>query len=497
MTVMDALKHQLEKSTGNDYNCCYQCGKCTAGCPAGAFMDNPPARIMRLVQAGYIEEALRSDALWYCVGCMTCTSRCPQNMEIAGTMDSLRALALEKNIISEDKAKKLVNAFHVSFLNNVRKHGRLQELSLVNSYKLRTKTFLQDAGSGIKMIKEGKINPMHTLTGKGGVKGKDQIEKIFEASHKKSHESAPKRRPIKKEFTPKAPLSIKPGMTIGYFPGCSLSGTAKEFDISVKKMCSLLGINLQEIEDWNCCGATSAHATNHKLSLLLPARNQALADAQGLSCVLAPCAACQNRQVTTRIALMDSAELREEVRSITGIVPTCTAEFIGVTQLLEAMDPREIQKRVTKPLKDIKLACYYGCLLVRPMEAMGFDDPENPLKMEAIMTALGATPVDWAFKIECCGAGLTLAQQPLVEELTHKIAKNATANGAVALVVACPLCHANLDMRQESMIKRFGDVNPMPVYYISELVAIACGANPSEVAVGKHFVPALDLVSKL
>jgi len=131
------------------------------------------------------------------------------------------------------------------------------------------------------------------------------------------------------------------------------------------------------------------------------------------------------------------------------------------------------------------------------MKFIGFDDPENPLKMEAIMSALGATPVEWAFKIECCGAGLTLAQQPLVEELTHKIAKNATANGAEAFVVACPLCHANLDMRQESMIKRFGDVKPMPVYYISELVSIACGADPSEVAVGKHFVPALDLVSKL
>ncbi|MEI6692447.1 MAG: heterodisulfide reductase-related iron-sulfur binding cluster [Chlorobium sp.] len=497
MTVTDALKHQLEESTGNDYNCCYQCGKCTAGCPAGTFMDNPPARIMRLVQAGYMEEALKSDALWYCLGCMTCTSRCPQNMEIAGTMDSLRALALEKGIISDDKAKKLVNAFHISFLKNVRKHGRLEELSLVNSYKLRTRTFLQDASSGVKMIMQGKINPMHSITGKGGVKGKDQIAKIFEASEKEFHPSVTKRRPVKKTFVPKAPLSIKPGMTIGYYPGCSLSGTAKEFDISVKKMCSLLGLKLQEIEDWNCCGATSAHATNHKLALLLPARNQALADSQGLSCVLAPCAACQNRQVTTRIELMESPELREEIRSITGIEPTCTAEFIGVTQLLEAMDSAEIKKRVTKPLTGIHLACYYGCLLVRPMEAMGFDDTENPMKMEAIVNALGATAVNWAFKIECCGAGLTLAQQPLVEDLTHKITKNAQSNGAEALVVACPLCQANLDMRQDSMRKRFGDVKPMPVYYISELVAIACGADPEEVAVGKHFVPALDLISKI
>ncbi|MEI6846609.1 MAG: heterodisulfide reductase-related iron-sulfur binding cluster [Chlorobiaceae bacterium] len=496
MTITDTLKHELEESTGNDYNCCYQCGKCTAGCPAGGFMDNPPARIMRLVQAGYTEEAMKSDALWYCLGCMTCTSRCPQNLDIAATMDSLRELALEKGIVSEDKAKKLVTAFHVSFLKNVRKHGRLQELSLVNSYKLRTRTFLQDAASGVKMITQGKINPMHTLTGKGSVKAKDQIEKIFQASEKKSHLQAPKRRPKKKEFIAHAPVVIKPGMTIGYYPGCSLDGTAQEYGISVKKMCSLLGLNLKEIEDWNCCGATSAHATNHKLALLLPARNQALADAQGLDLVLAPCAACQNRQVSTRKALIDFPDIRKEIRSITGIEPTGKSQFIGVTQLLEAMDPEEIKKRVKKPLTGLNLACYYGCLLVRPMEDMNFDDPENPGKMEAIISALGASPVNWAFKIECCGGGLTLAQQGLVEDLTHKIAKNAAANGAEAFVVACPLCQANLDMRQESMIKRFGDVKPMPVYYISELVAIACGATPSEVAVGKHFVPALDLVSK-
>jgi heterodisulfide reductase subunit B len=412
-------------------------------------------------------------------------------------MDTLRAMAIEKGIISEDRSKKLVMAFHTSFLNNVRKYGRLQELSLVNSYKLRTRTFSQDALSGVRMIMQGKINPLHNIGGRASVRAKDQIEKIFEASERHSHHAVQKRRPSIREFSANSAFSIKPGMTVGYYPGCSLSGTAMEYDISVRKMCSLLDIKLQEIQDWNCCGATSAHATNHKLAILLPARNQALADDQGFDYVLAPCAACQNRQVTTRRSLMESPELRAEIRSITGIDPTCRAEFIGISQLLEAIDPDEIRKRVVKPLNALKLACYYGCLLVRPMDAMGFDDQENPCKMESLVAVLGAKPVEWAFKIECCGAGLTLAQQPLVEDLTHSIAKNASSNGAEAFVVACPLCHANLDMRQESMRKRFGDVKPMPVYYISELVAIACGADPAEVAVGKHFVPALDLVSKL
>ncbi|NTW64070.1 MAG: 4Fe-4S dicluster domain-containing protein [Chlorobiaceae bacterium] len=495
--LTDAFKHRIEDATGNDYNCCYQCGKCTAGCPAGSFMDNPPARIMRLVQAGYIEEALKSDALWYCVGCQTCTARCPQNMDIAATMDALREIALKEGVVSEERAKKLVTAFHVSFLNNIRKHGRLQELSLVNSYKMRTRSFLQDAGAGVKMIKDGKINPMHLLSGKESIKGRDQIAAIFDLSEKSSVTHAPKRRPKKNIVVPKKPLSFKPGMTIGYYPGCSLTGTAKEYDVSVRKMCDLLDLKLREIEDWNCCGATSAHATNHKLSLLLPARNQVLADAEGLDYVLAPCAACQNRQVITRKAMIDSKELREEIFSVTGIEPTCKSEFIGVTQLLEGYDEEQIKKRVKRPLKDLSFACYYGCLLVRPLGEMNFDDPENPEKMEKIVSALGGTPVDWAFKIECCGAGLTLAQQGLVEDLTHAIAKNAASNGAEAFVVACPLCHANLDMRQEGMMKRYGDLQPMPVYYISELVSIALGADPQEVAVGKHFVPALELLSKL
>jgi heterodisulfide reductase subunit B len=493
----DALKLQLEEATGNNYACCYQCGKCTAGCPAGAFMDNPPARIMRMVQADQCEDAMKSGSLWYCIGCMTCTARCPQNMEIAGTMDALRSLALGTGVVSEDRAKKLVTAFHTSFLNTVRKHGRLQELALVNSYKLRTRSFLQDAGAGVKMIMQGKINPLHAIAPRDTVSAKDQIEKIFELSSVDSHSPVRRRRPVKKTFMPEPPAAIKPGSTIGYYPGCSLNGTAKDYDISVRKMCELLGVKLREIEDWNCCGASSAHATNHKLSVLLPARNQDLADSQGFDYVLAPCAACLNRQVTARKALMESEELRNELKSVTGSEPSCRSRFIGVMELLEGIGNDVIRSLVTRPLKDLRLACYYGCLLVRPTDAMGYDDPENPTKMESVIESLGAKPVDWAFKIECCGAGLTMAQQEMIEDLTYKIAKNAVASTAVAFVVACPLCHTNLDMRQQGMRKRYGDLDPMPVYYISDLVALACGAKPDEVALGKHFVPAGDYVRNI
>jgi len=454
---------------------------------------------MRLVQTGHIEEALKSQSLWMCLGCQTCTARCPQNMDIAGTMDTLRAMAMEKGILSEDKARKLGEAFHFSFLNTLRKGGRCQELALVNSYKIRTFTFTQDMDAGIKMMLQGKINPMNMLTGGERVKAQNEIDKIFELADKNSHgtDAAKERKPGKTTATLRPEVKIDGTKKIGYYPGCSLGGTAKEFDISTKKMCELLGITIHEIEDWNCCGASSAHATNHKLSQLLPARNQVLADRQGLDYVLTPCASCLNRQVTTRAALMESKSLRDEIKSVMGDEPTFQADFINPMQLLLGLDPEFLKSKVVRPLSHLKLACYYGCLLVRPGVAMGFDDLENPTKMEAIMQAIGAQTVDWAFKVECCGSGLTMAQPAMIEELTHKIAKNAAANGAQAFVVVCPLCHSNLDMRQAGMRKRYGDLPAMPVYYISELVAIACGADPVDVAVGKHFVPALDLVIKM
>jgi len=496
-TRIQRWKKELEELTGNDYSCCYQCGKCTAGCPVGQFMDNPPTLLMRLIQLDRIEEALRSQSLWWCVGCGTCTARCPQNMEIAGTLDVLRSIALREGIASKDIAHKRVDAFHQAFLNTLRKTGRMSEISLVNSYKLRTGTFAQDMDAGLKMMLNGKINPFSIITGGEKVQAIEQIQKIFEVSdseHQHKGEGVTQRRPEKIEIRMREPVKIDPNKPIGYYPGCSLKGSAKEFDISTRKLCEILGLELKEIPDWNCCGASSAHATNHTLAQLLPARNQALADMEGFDYVLTPCAACLNRQVIARNALNQSPELRQMTREIVGLEPTLKADFISLTQLLLGLDTEYIKSKVVNPLSDLKLACYYGCLLVRPATIMGFDDPENPTKMDRLVEVLGAETVDWAFKIECCGAGLTMANPKLIEDLTHKIVYNASQAGAKALVVACPMCHSNLDMRQKSMRKRFGDVPEMPVYYLSELVAIACGADPIEVAVNKHFTPAVELV---
>ncbi|NLE28597.1 MAG: 4Fe-4S dicluster domain-containing protein [Phycisphaerae bacterium] len=491
---------ELERATGNDFACCYQCGKCTAGCPAGGAMDNPPSVIMRLIQTGRIDEAMRSQSLWACMGCQTCTARCPQGMDIAATMDALREMAIVRGLVSPDKMRKRVEAFHISLLNAVRKTGRLAELALVTNYKLRTGTFLQDMDNGALMMLQGKINPFSLITGGERVEHIDQIVKIFETAEKAQSQGrvdkAQRRRPGKTEIAPSESVKIDTSMTIGYYPGCSLGGTAKDYDISTRKLCEKLGLTLREIDDWNCCGASSAHATNHKLSMLLTARNQVLADAQGFDYVLTPCASCLNRQVIGRNELLRSVELRNEIKEITGLEAKCRARFINPMELIFGLEPEFLAEKVVHSLKGLKVACYYGCLLSRPMNLMAGDDPENPTRMDQLMRAIGAEPVDWAFKVECCGAGLTMAEPGMIEELTHKIAKNVAENGAQAFVVACPLCHSNLDMRQRKMRKRFGDITPMPVYYLSELLAIACGADVQELALGKHFVSAMSLVRK-
>ncbi len=453
-------------------------------------MDNPPSVLMRLLQLGDTKSALTSEALWWCLGCQTCSARCPQNVEIAGSIDTLREIAIKEKLYPTVKIQKLVEAFHESFLKTVRKYGRLNEVQLVNYFKLKTGKFLQDMDNGILMMIQGKINPINAVIPKEKVKGIEQIREIFELSEEGiKFEPKEKLKPIKKILEERNPIEIDPTKPIGYYPGCSLNGTGKEFNISTRKLCELLGLDLRELSDWNCCGASSAHSTNHTLSLLLPARTHLLAEAEGYEYVLTPCAACLNRQMAVHTELIRSAILRDTIKQIVGVEFQNKTRFINVMQLIMGLPEDYLKSRVVTPLTGRKFACYYGCLLVRPITAMGFDDTEYPMKMDRIVEAIGAETVDWDFKTECCGAGLTMASPELIEELIHKILKNAHQAGAEGIVVSCPLCHTNLDMRQKSMRKRFKDLPEIPIYYLTELIAFTCGAEPKQIGLKTHFVP--------
>lgn len=286
-------------------------------------------------------------------------------------------------------------------------------------------------------------------------------------------------------------------MRIAYYPGCSLETSAKEYGDSTRWVARMLGVELQEIPDWSCCGATSAHSSDHLLSLALPSRNLALAEKEGLD-VLTPCAACYNRFRAAEYQVRRDQTLRQEIREILGIDYQAGNHTISVLELLvDRVGLESIAARVTRPLAGMKVACYYGCFLVRPVSITGFDDPENPMSMDRLMKTLGADPVAWYLKAECCGAGLTTTRPEVGLRMAGEILKNALESGADCIVTACPLCHMNLDMRQGQVQRRLPMERSLPVYYITELVAAALGAEPEEVGVQRHFVEAVRYLKEL
>lgn len=280
-------------------------------------------------------------------------------------------------------------------------------------------------------------------------------------------------------------------MAMGYFPGCSLEGTASEFGMSIVEVARRLGVELREIEDWNCCGASAAHQTNHELSLALPARTLALARSQGMSEIFAPCAACSNRLIAAQAQLLAEPRLRERLQEIVGM--ELPAQKMAILNAIELFLPRldQIGAAARAPASGKKAACYYGCLLLRPPAVVRFDDPEAPQSMEKVVACAGAEAVEWAFKNECCGAAFAMSSTPSVVRLIDRILRNAREEGADMVVTACPLCHANLDMRQSK--RRLGF--RMPILYISQLVGLALGVDPKSLGLAKHLTPVTSILN--
>jgi heterodisulfide reductase subunit B len=276
-------------------------------------------------------------------------------------------------------------------------------------------------------------------------------------------------------------------MALGFYPGCSLKGSSREYNESVLAISRALDIQLNEISDWNCCGATAAHNLNRDLALSLPARILALAEKDGFDEIVVPCAACYSRLASTLHEINHSGELKKKIGNVIGMELRGDARILNVIQFLEKHILPKLEGRIVNTFNH-KVACYYGCLLVRPHSVLQFDREEEPQTMDVIMTRIGAAPIDWAFKTECCGAGLSVSRTNTVSRLSGNILKDAGDRGAEAIVVACPMCQSNLDMRRTD-INRFGQTDyKMPVIYITQAVGIALGLTPEEVGFQRHFV---------
>jgi len=288
-------------------------------------------------------------------------------------------------------------------------------------------------------------------------------------------------------------------MKYAYFPGCSLESTGKEFNESTQLVAEALEVELVEIPDWNCCGATSGHATDHMLSVALPARNLGIAEKMGLD-VVAPCAACYNRMRSAEVEMRENAKLREEVNAklenpVSGTSTVKSALEVFTTPEIIA----RIAESIRKPLAGLKPACYYGCLLIRPPKVLGFDDPEAPKSLDEAMKAVGAEPVEWYFKNECCGASFGISKSGIVAKLVGDIVSNAKKQGANCIVTACPLCMTNLEMRQAEAGKQRGEDLTMPIFYFTELIGLAMEVPGVKKCFASHLVdvnPALDVIGR-
>jgi heterodisulfide reductase subunit B2 len=276
-------------------------------------------------------------------------------------------------------------------------------------------------------------------------------------------------------------------MTLGFYPGCSLKGSSREYAESVLTVAKAFDINLEEISDWNCCGATAAHNMNKELSLALPARILSLAEKQGLKEIVVPCAACYSRLTVTKYELAKDPELRKQVTTVNDLEYNGTVGVLNIIQMLDKYVTPNLEGRVVKPF-DHKVACYYGCLLVRPHEILKFDREEDPQSMDELMLKTGATPIDWAFKTECCGAGLSVSRTSSVGRLSGKIIRDAVDRGAEAMIVACPMCHSNLDMRRGAINSFLGEKIDIPVLYATQVLGLALGLDRKALGLQRHFV---------
>jgi len=266
-----------------------------------------------------------------------------------------------------------------------------------------------------------------------------------------------------------------------FYPGCSLHSTGLEYGLSTRAVFARLGLELVELRDWNCCGASSAHALNNTLALTLPARNLALAQMAGRDLVI-PCAACYNRTKNADHVLRTDPARRREIESIVGF--GFTGE-IAVRPLLavlyEDYGPARLAAQAQHSLQGLKVATYYGCLLVRPPEIAQFDDPDDPHLMADLLRPLGVEARAWSHATDCCGGGLSLSRSDVVYGLVTRLVERAREAGADAIVTACPLCQVNLEMRQRGPA-------PLPVFYFTELIGLALGIPEARQWWGKHLI---------
>jgi len=447
MTINPALARRIMDELGQNVYLCYQCVKCTGGCPLAEYFDWQPNQIMRALQLGQEDIALHAQTPWLCASCQTCTTRCPQGLDIAAIMEFLTRESLARG--NKPKVPE-VNAFNEAFMREVRLWGRSYELGLMGEMKLRTRKITQDLDLGVKVIAKNKLPFLPDIS--------------------------------------KPPKHVRPvngaANAVAYYPGCSLHSTAEEFNESTKAVCEALGMKLVEPKGWVCCGSSAAHRADPHVAVRLPMENLRIIEQSGFNEAVMPCAACFSRHKFALHEIRHDEGMKVEMDEAIGYEYRDTVRVSSLGEaLIRRVGPQAVMDKVKKPLTGLKVVCYYGCLLTRPPEVTEAAHPENPAELDALMVSVGAEVHDWSYKTVCCGAAHSLTRPDIVLDLSSQIIAHARESGAEAIAVACPLCHTNLDARQFQMKLE----EPMPVLYFTQLMAIALGM-PEKAALHKNLV---------
>jgi len=288
-------------------------------------------------------------------------------------------------------------------------------------------------------------------------------------------------------------------MEIAYYPGCSLRASAELYDRQNKRVFEALGIHLKEIEDWNCCGATSAGKINDFLAVAMPARNLGIAEASGLSEMVIPCSACYSRTLVAQRQMESDAELKADINEELSAGVQGTIKVSSILEvLLTTVDSGKLAEKVGRELKGLNPVCYYGCILTRfPIDVPVPDDVENPQGMEKILKVLGVRALDWSYKTDCCGASAAVNDKETANNLMARIMKDAVARGANCFVVTCPMCQLNMDAFQDQFCRQHGIEERLPVYFLTELIGLAAGMDVAELQIDRHFVESTELLKEL
>lgn len=271
-------------------------------------------------------------------------------------------------------------------------------------------------------------------------------------------------------------------MHIAYYPGCTLKTTGINFEKTTLALLQLFNIHAVELEDWYCCGVMYSQTTDNLMHQLAPVRTLIKAKESGSPRLLTLCSMCYNTLKRTQRFLQQDEEKQQRINSFLDReidLRGDEVEVIHLFNLLEEIGVESLREALPKPVDNLRVASYYGCLLTRPKEVAIVEEIENPTIMETLLEALGCRPVYFQFKTECCASFQIVNEPDLVKQRTQKIITAAVSNGAEILVLSCPLCRYNLDALQQDIKHEDQDFQTLPVLYFTQLMALAYGIDPA------------------